>query len=89
MPKVAFTSNLDRHVETRPGAVPGETVRQVLDAVFAGNPRLESYVLDDQRRLRKHVTVFVDGKAVSDRDGLSDSVSENAEVYLFQLLSGG
>ena len=39
-------------------------VLEALDRVFALFPRLENYVLDDQRRLRRHVVIFVDGERV-------------------------
>jgi molybdopterin synthase sulfur carrier subunit len=89
MPRVSFTPNLKRHIEVAPADVPGATVRAALEAVFAGNPRLRSYLLDDQGRLRKHVNVFVNDRTVSDRDGLSDAVAASDEIYVFQALSGG
>ena len=89
MPEVKFTENLRRHLETPECTVGGATVREALDRVFDTQPRLRSYVLDDQGRLRKHVVVFVDGKMVHDRDGLSDAVSEKTEVFVMQALSGG
>jgi sulfur-carrier protein len=67
----------------------GETVRQVLDVVFAGNPRLETYVLDDQRGLRKHMRILVNGLAIRDRDQQSDAVQPDDEVWVMQALSGG
>jgi sulfur-carrier protein len=57
--------------------------------VFAANPEARGYVLDDQSTLRKHITIFVDGRIVSDRVCLSDAVSETSTVYVFQALSGG
>jgi len=64
-------------------------VREALDAVFEAHPRLRGYVLDDQSRLRKHVVVFVNGDMVRDRDGLSDPVAADAELFVMQALSGG
>jgi hypothetical protein len=64
-------------------------VRAVLDAVFADNPRLRGYVLDDQHRLRHHVVVFVDSQQIRDRVALTDSVAEGAEIAVMQALSGG
>ena len=62
-------------------------MRAVLDAVFAKNPRLRGYVLDDQGALRQHMVVFVDG---SQRDRASPSPLRAAsEVYVMQALSGG
>ncbi|MDB4956629.1 MAG: thiamine S [Myxococcales bacterium] len=89
MATVTFTPNLKRHVECPTEAVAGSTVRAVLDVVFAHNPRLRGYVLDDQGVLRKHMMVFVDGQQIEDRDHLSDPVREASEVYVMQALSGG
>lgn len=89
MPQVAFTPNLQRHVECPPQEVSGDTVRQVLDNVFESNQRLRGYVLDEQGALRKHMVIFVDGQAIRDRDRLSDAVAPSAEVFVFQALSGG
>lgn len=89
MPKVVFTPNLERHLSAPADEAPGATVRQVLDGVFARNPRLRGYILDDQGRLRRHVMVFVDGRQVADGEGLTDAVSPQAEIYVMQALSGG
>jgi molybdopterin converting factor small subunit len=86
---VVFTANLKRHVEAPPSDVSGATVRAVLDAVFARNPRLRGYVLDDQGALRHHMIVFVDGEQVVDRVHLSDPVRATGEIYVMQALSGG
>lgn len=89
MPKVVFTANLRRHVDCPDVVVEGESVRQTLDAVFSEFAQLRGYVVDDQGKLRKHMVVFVDGKAVKDRDTLSDAVQFDSEVYVMQALSGG
>ena len=67
----------------------GDTVRQALQVVFTGNPRLESYILDDQGRLRKNVAIFVDGQGIEDRENLGDPLGQNSEVFVVQALSGG
>lgn len=89
MPRVVFTPNLQRHVECPPTDVPGATVREALDAVFAANPRARGYVLDDRGELRHHMVVFVDGELLRDRARLSDPLAADAEVYVMQALSGG
>jgi sulfur-carrier protein len=89
VPRVVFTPNLARHLPVPERTVPGGTVREVLDAVFADDDRLRGYVLDDQRRVRQHVVVFVDGRPIRDRLDLSDSVGESSEIYVMQALSGG
>lgn len=89
MAKVAFTPNLQRHVACPPTAAPGNTVRAVLDRVFADNPRARGYVLDDQGALRRHMTIFVDGRVIADRERLSDAVTDTSSITVFQALSGG
>lgn len=89
MPRVLFTKNLERHVACPTVEVAGATVREVLEAAFADNPRVRGYVLDDQGALRKHVVIFVGGEQIRDRVGLADPVPEGAELYVMQALSGG
>ena len=89
MVTVRFTPNLARHVECVDATVPGDTVREALERVFTDNPRLRGYVLDDQGVLRKHMVVFLDGLAISDRQGLSDPINGESEIFVMQALSGG
>jgi molybdopterin converting factor small subunit len=89
MPRVAFTSNLQRHLDCPVRDVPGESVRAVLDQVFAGHPRLRSYILDDQGRVRQHVAIYVNATRIADRAAQSDPVGEEDEIFVFQALSGG
>ncbi len=89
MPVVHFTPNLRRHVASESASSSGETLAEVLDSVFSNNPKLRGYILDDQGAVRKHVTIFIDGQTIDDRERLSDSVSPNSEIYIMQALSGG
>jgi hypothetical protein len=89
MPRIAFTPNLQRHLDCPPLEVPGADVRAALEAVFERNPRLRGYVLDEQGRLRRHVAVFVDTRMIRDRDSLADPVGSGSEIYVVQALSGG
>jgi molybdopterin synthase sulfur carrier subunit len=89
MARVTFTSNLRRHVDCATVEATGQTVREVLNCVFESNDRLRTYILDDQAALRKHMTILVDGKRVSDWVSLSEAVQPKSEVYVMQALSGG
>jgi len=53
MVRVCFTPNLRRYVPCPSLNAPGDTVGEVLAHVFTLQPRLKSYVLDDQARLRR------------------------------------
>jgi hypothetical protein len=89
MPQVFVAPHLRHHVDFPTQQVTGATVAEALHAAFAIAPRLRGYVLDDQGQLRQHVFVFVDGRRVRDRHGLSDPVADDAEIQLFQALTGG
>ena len=89
MPTIRFTANLIRHRPTPEVAATGRSVREALEAVWAEDPLLRSYIVDDQGRLRRHVNVFVDGVMVADRLRLSDPVGPKTEIYVLQALSGG
>lgn len=89
MPRVIFASALQRHVPSPPADVDAATVREALEAAFALNGRIRGYVLDDQASLRKHMTIFIDGRPIKDRVRQSDSVGEKSEIYVVQALSGG
>ena len=89
MARVHFTSQLERFLDAPMQEAAGRTLGEVLNAAFAENPRLRGYVLDDQGALRRHVAIFVNGRTVRDRAGLSDPVGEDDEIYVLQALTGG
>jgi hypothetical protein len=89
MPVVEFTANLARQTAAPSIKVAGATVAEVLEAVFAQQPALRGYVLDDQGAVRQHVVVFLDGVAVKDRRQLADAVRPDSEIFVMQALSGG
>ena len=67
----------------------GGTVAEVLARGMAGDELLKSYVLDEQGRVRKHVSIYLDGTLIRDRIRLSDAVGPLSEIYVLQALSGG
>ena len=89
MPTVAFTPNLQRHLDCPEVLVAADTVAAALEAVFRDHPQLRGYVLDEQGRLRQHVAVFVGGEVIRDRVRLSDTVAANQDIFVMQALSGG
>ncbi len=89
MPTVSVTSHLARLVPEGAVTVTGTTAAQALAAAFALRPGLRGYVVDEHGRLRQHMNVFIDGRAVRDRITLADAVEEKSEIYIFQALSGG
>ncbi len=89
MVTVKFTQNLQRHVACEDREVAGATVREALEAYFEGHDKARGYVVDDQGALRHHMMIFVDGRPIADRKGLSDAIGADSEIYVLQALSGG
>ena len=89
MPRVALASFLTNVCPAAGGDFPGNTVREVLEHLFAASPGLRTYVVDDQGAVRKHVTVFLDSSPILDRERLSDAVQEDSDLFIMQALSGG
>jgi hypothetical protein len=87
MVEVKFTQNLQRHLSVLPKEVQGSTVGEALQAVFLRNPRLRSYVIDEQGRLREHIVVFVNGTMIEDRQRLTDPIEPASELYIMQAIS--
>jgi hypothetical protein len=89
MPHVHFTSHLRNLVPHGPLAAQGATVGEALDDVFAREPQVRGYVLDEQGRLRKHVCIFADGRRLANGVALAQSVDADCRLYVMQALSGG
>jgi hypothetical protein len=85
MPRVVFTSHLQRHVSAADCKVSATTVAAALEAVFRSQPQARGYVLDEQGELRKHVFLFVDGR----RAALTDPVRAESAIHVLQALTGG
>lgn len=89
MAHIFFAASIQRHIATPEREVDARTLGEALEAVFAAQPRLRGYILDDQGALRKHLAVFVDSQPVRDRQHLSDALGAKSRVYVIQALSGG
>lgn len=90
MVTIKFTQALKRFYPTLDSLnIEADRVDTVLKKIEEKYPGINSYILDDQGRLRKHVNIFVDGQMILDRDHQSDVLAHNSEVYIMQALSGG
>ena len=85
MVRVSFTPNLRRHLPCPSLEAEGATVGEALAAVFAAHGRLKGYILDDQARLRRHVSVYLNDRKAD----LGTAVAQGDEIYVMQALSGG
>ncbi|KAB0644063.1 MoaD/ThiS family protein [Burkholderia latens] len=89
MAHLFFAASIQRHIDTPERDVGARTLAEALETVFGEQPRLRGYIVDDQGALRKHLSVFIDGHPVRDRQRLSDPLGADSRVYVVQALSGG
>ena len=92
MPTVEMTQHLYRFfpaLRNRTIAVSAGSVAEILSEVDDIAPGFTDYVLDEHGALRRHVMLCVDDTIVLDRKTLSDRVTDDGTLYIFQALSGG
>jgi molybdopterin converting factor small subunit len=68
--------------------LPGDTVREVLDALLAAYPTLRDRIYDGNE-LPQFLNVFVDGSDVRLSDGLETKVGDGTTVILLPAVAGG
>ena len=89
MPTIEFTPNLRRHVDCPTEQLEAETLGDCLEDYFSRWPGVRGFILDDQGAVRHHVKILIDGRNISDRDKLSDTLEPSSRIHVFQALSGG
>jgi molybdopterin synthase sulfur carrier subunit len=89
MAQVHFTSWLRELVPDAPLSADGGTVGEALAALWAQQPQVRGYVVDDQGRLRKHVCIFADGQRLQHAAALTHRINPDSQLYVMQALTGG
>jgi len=88
--KVKFTSALKQFFpDLRAQEFQGTSIKEIIASIEAIYPGMQNYLLEEDGSLRKHVNIFVRDEMMTDRDTLSDTLTEGDEVLIFQALSGG
>ena len=90
MPTVKFTYALKRFFPgLKDTPAKGVILSNILEEIEASYPGINSYILDEQGNLRRHVNIFINGTMIPDRTKLNNEVGEKSEIYIIQALSGG
>jgi molybdopterin synthase sulfur carrier subunit len=90
MPHVQFTTHLRAFFPTlQPTEIEGGTVAEVVTALERLHSGIKSYLIDERGALRPHVNIFVGDSLITDRQGLTDIVGPQDQIYILQALSGG
>ncbi len=86
MPRVILTGSICQHVGGL-GAVEvgGDTAGAVVSALEASYPALRGWVVDERGVLRRHVKLFLRGRAVA----LDAAVGPEDELHIVAAISGG
>lgn len=88
--EVHLARGLRVHVEAPDRVVvSGANAREAIDDLIRLHPLLGKFVLDDARRLRRHVNIFINDEQLCDRDQLSDPVSDGDRIHILPAVSGG
>ena len=85
MAQVMLRAPLSELCGGRTHDVAGSTVQEVLVALEAANPPIAGWVLDEQRRIREHVNVFVNGMHGEERT----PVAPDDRVHVLPAITGG
>ncbi len=70
-------------------ALPGETVKAVLEALVAEAPGLRPHLLAEDGSLRSFVNVYVNGEDARARSGLETRLAEGDELAIVPAIAGG
>lgn len=92
MPNVKMTQHLFRYfpqLANQTITVSAGSVAEILIAINELAPGFTDYVLDEQGALRRHVNLSINGTLLVDKISLSDRITDDGTVYIFQALSGG
>ena len=69
--------------------VEGETVAEVLDALYEEYGELKERIADGGAGLRRFVNVYLGGEDIRFLDGLDTPVDDGAEVTILPAVAGG
>jgi sulfur-carrier protein len=90
MATINFTSALKRfYPDLKPVQMPAATVGEIVMGLNQYYPHLSDFLLDEHGVLRPHINVFIGDTMINDREKLTDKVTDNQDVLIFQALSGG
>ena len=93
MVEILLAKGLRVHVDVpatvEVSAVRARNAREAIDALIASHPALRQFVLDDARRLRRHVNIYINDELIHDRRDLSDPVADGDRLHILPAVSGG
>lgn len=68
---------------------PGQTIRDMINAVIERHPDLQSRFFDDDGSLVPYIHIFMDGRNVRLLEGLDTPITPEARISIFPPIAGG
>jgi molybdopterin synthase sulfur carrier subunit len=88
MIKVQLTANLQKYYPQARFEIEAATVLDLLKNMDKTATGFSGYILEDDRSVRTHVNIFVDGQLLPKKD-TSRPLKPGQTVHIMQALSGG
>ena len=86
--KVVLTANLQKYYPEREFEIQARTVLEILAQMDRKRPGFSSYILEDNKAVRKHVNIFLNGDLL-EKTKTGTAVKPGDTVHIMQALSGG
>lgn len=88
MIKVHLTANLQKYYPVHQFEVDANTVLDLLEKMDQVQKLFSTYILDDEKSVRKHVNIFIDGELLPKKE-TRRALRAGSTVHIMQALSGG
>ena len=88
MVKVALTANLQKYFPKDKFEIDANSVLDLLEKMDKMKNLFSSYILEDNKDVRKHVNIFIDGQLLPKTE-TSRKLRAGQTVHIMQALSGG
>jgi sulfur carrier protein ThiS len=85
---VVLTANLQKYYPEREFQLEARTVQDILDKMDAKRANFSSYILEDNKTVRKHVNIFLNGQLLP-KESVYTGLKSGDKVHIMQALSGG
>ncbi len=88
MVKVHLTANLQKYYPTPQFEVEATDVLDLLKQMDQVQKQFSTYILEDDKSVRKHVNIFIDGELLPKKE-TTRRLKSGSTVHIMQALSGG
>lgn len=88
MVKVHLTANLQKYYPSSQFEIEAKNVLDLLAKMDQVQKQFSTYILEDDKSVRKHVNIFINGELLPKKE-TSRALKAGTTVHIMQALSGG